>query len=373
MKIDWSSFGDENLKANIERYLNTREGVRNAHVVNVKRPKTGHSYDTVLCNVDWHFEDHQETVGLAFRIEIPDYQMFHDASLRKQYHVLKDIQDYSDLPVPKVYWYGDAKEYFGAPFLCMELVEGNVPPDYLAHRDKSFVMSLTEDERKRVYLNSITTLADIHRIDVNKNFIHLHNAIDSRKSVLENYLQWIISWYQWVARGRDSFSLIEKGLEYLNANLPTEASVSLVWGDARPGNMIIGHDLLPKAVIDWEMAGLGTPEIDLAWLLMWETIWYPNLKELRNEGFPTESEMIYAYEARLGRNVRDLTYYKVMAATRLSIMMVRGIDKRIELNRLPKETTLLTDNVASIYLARLLGQPEPQLSPDIHIIANEMQ
>lgn len=373
MKIDWSTFGGENLRANIERYLSSRDSVHNAKVLNVNRPKTGHSYDTVLCTVDWRFENHHETVGLVFRIEIPGYQMFHDASLEKQYHVLKDIHDYSDLPVPKIYWHEDDKEYFGAPFLCMELVEGDIPPDYLAHRDKSFVMTLTKDERKRVYLNSVTTLADIHRIDVNKKFIYLHNAIDSRKSALENYLQWIDSWYQWVAKGRDTFALIEKGLKYLHKKLPQEAPVSLVWGDARPGNMIIGQSLLPTAVLDWEMAALGTPEVDLAWLLMWETIWYPNLKELSDEGFPTESEMIEAYEYRLGRNVKHLKYYKIMAAVRLSIMMVRGIDKRIELNRLPNKTTLLTDNVATIYLARLMGEPEPQLSPDIHIIANEMQ
>ena len=38
------------------------------------------------------------------------------------------------------------------------------------------------------------------------------------------------------------------------------------WGDSRIGN-ILYRDFVPAAVLDWEMAGLGPRELDLAWLV----------------------------------------------------------------------------------------------------------
>lgn len=373
MKINWASGDDENLENALETYLNLKPQVHDAKILSITRPSTGHSYDTLICEVVWQYDGKPQETGLVFRVEIPNYKMFHDASLEKQYRTLKALDKCSDLPVPKIYWYEDDTQYIGAKFLAMSQVVGNVPPDYLAHRDKSFVMRLSPQERHELYCNCFSTLADIHRIDTDNHFDFLKNPTNNHKRGLSQYLDWVNNWYQWVAHGRTDFSLIEKALDYLSTNQPRDTQLSLVWGDARPGNMIIGDDHKPVAVIDWEMAALGTPEVDLAWMLMWESIWYPNLSELREEGFPPESEMIAAYEQRLGRKIRELKYFKVLAATRLAIMMIRGIDKRIELKILPQETTLLNGNLSTIYLARLLGQPEPELSPDINIIADEMQ
>ena len=41
----------------------------------------------------------------------------------------------------------------------------------------------------------------------------------------------------------------------------------LSWGDARIGNMMFGDDLAVNGVLDWEMVGLGSPDIELGWWL----------------------------------------------------------------------------------------------------------
>ena len=40
----------------------------------------------------------------------------------------------------------------------------------------------------------------------------------------------------------------------------------LSWGDARIGNVLY-RDFEPVAVLDWEMAALGPPELDVGWLV----------------------------------------------------------------------------------------------------------
>ena len=39
----------------------------------------------------------------------------------------------------------------------------------------------------------------------------------------------------------------------------------LSWGDSRIGNMMY-RDFAPVAVLDWEMAAVAPPEVDLAWM-----------------------------------------------------------------------------------------------------------
>jgi aminoglycoside phosphotransferase (APT) family kinase protein len=57
----------------------------------------------------------------------------------------------------------------------------------------------------------------------------------------------------------------ELGFRWLHAQLPMEPELSLVHGDFRLGNLLVSaHGLV--AVLDWELAHLGDPLEDLAWL-----------------------------------------------------------------------------------------------------------
>ena len=61
--------------------------------------------------------------------------------------------------------------------------------------------------------------------------------------------------------------LIERGFAWLDDHWPDhEGDAVLSWGDSRIGNMMSdGFD--PVAVLDWEMAGVGPRELDVAWLI----------------------------------------------------------------------------------------------------------
>ena len=58
----------------------------------------------------------------------------------------------------------------------------------------------------------------------------------------------------------------ELGLRWLEQNAPADdAPLTLVHGDFRNGNFIVGPDGI-RAVLDWELAHLGNPIEDLGWL-----------------------------------------------------------------------------------------------------------
>ena len=76
------------------------------------------------------------------------------------------------------------------------------------------------------------------------------------------YQRW---YYEW-AREDMRLPLIERTFEWLDARRPEEPRIVLNWGDARIGNML-WRDFEPVAVLDWEMATIGPPEVDVAWMI----------------------------------------------------------------------------------------------------------
>ena len=59
--------------------------------------------------------------------------------------------------------------------------------------------------------------------------------------------------------------VIELALRWLPTTIPAARDVTLVHGDFRHGNLMVGPDGV-RAVLDWELAHLGDPMEDLGWI-----------------------------------------------------------------------------------------------------------
>jgi aminoglycoside phosphotransferase (APT) family kinase protein len=91
----------------------------------------------------------------------------------------------------------------------------------------------------------------------------------------------------------------ELGLRWLDAHRPTAAATTIVHGDFRLGNLLVGPDGL-RAVLDWELAHLGDPMEDLGWLCV--RAWRFG-SPLPAAGVATREQLAAAYEAAGGRPV----------------------------------------------------------------------
>ena len=79
----------------------------------------------------------------------------------------------------------------------------------------------------------------------------------------------------------------------LAATLPDDDTAGLLWGDARPANVVV-RDFVPAGLLDFELATLGPPELDVFWLI--------EMNRMRSRGqlppgYLDERETIEAYEA----------------------------------------------------------------------------
>jgi len=101
-------------------------------------------------------------------------------------------------------------------------------------------------------------------------------------------------------------------LRWLRRNVPDDAGPPvLVQGDTGPGNfMYVGGRV--TAVVDWELAHLGDPMDDIAWLSLRAT----------QEPFTDFPTRLREYEALSGNAIDEgrVHYYQVMAETKLQVM-----------------------------------------------------
>jgi aminoglycoside phosphotransferase (APT) family kinase protein len=101
-------------------------------------------------------------------------------------------------------------------------------------------------------------------------------------------------------------------LRWLRRNVPDyDGRPVLVQGDTGPGNFMYEGGRV-TAVVDWELAHLGDPMDDIAWLCLRAT----------QEPLPDLPALLREYEALSGTEIDEgrVRYYEVMAETKLQVM-----------------------------------------------------
>lgn len=137
---------------------------------------------------------------------------------------------------------------------------------------------------------------------------------------------------------------VEKVSAWLARNRPAEFQPGIMHGDYHLANVMFRSDS-PElaAIVDWELATIGDPLIDLGWLLC---SWPDEAGHLPGgvsaqvrpwEGFPAASELVEHYRARSGRDLSDIGWYTVLACYKLGIIL-EGTYARACAGRAPKET-----------------------------------
>ncbi len=113
--------------------------------------------------------------------------------------------------------------------------------------------------------------------------------------------------------------VFELALRWLKGNDPGPSDeVTLVHGDFRHGNLIIGPDGV-RAVLDWELAHLGDPMEDLGWICV--NSWRFGEIDKPVGGFGSREDLFAGYEAA-GRKADParVKFWEVMGTLRWGVM-----------------------------------------------------
>jgi aminoglycoside phosphotransferase (APT) family kinase protein len=236
--------------------------------------------------------------------------------MMREVRILSRLQG---VPAPKVFAYSPTDAVIGAPFYIMEHFDGCVLTDDLP-------AALAPDvQRRRIGEELVDALVALHAVDVEA--VGLGDFGRPQGFIERQLARYARLWETVRTREIAAFDAVT---EWLHANLPDSRYSGIVHGDFRLGNVMFASEAPARliAILDWEMAALGDPLVDLGYLAaFWVQPDDPSLRMfelanvLRLGGFGTRQQLVRRYEEATGRSTVQLRFYEVLALWRLAAMM----------------------------------------------------
>ncbi|MFJ8674610.1 phosphotransferase family protein [Streptomyces sp. NPDC093589] len=244
--------------------------------------------------------------------------------MRREHRVISALHE-TPVPVPQTLLLCEDESVVGAPFYVMELVEGT------PYRTAGQLRPLGADRTRAVVLSLVDTLVDLHAVDPEAVGLGDFGRPDG---FLERQLR---RWGKQLSASKNrELPGIDELHESLGQALPASPAPTVVHGDYRLDNVLVGSDDTIRAVLDWEMSTLGDPLTDLGLLVMYSSdLGLPESPVSTTSGapgHPSPAELIERYAARSGRDTSALPWYTAFAWFKLAVIL-EGIHYRYTLGQ----------------------------------------
>lgn len=238
-------------------------------------------------------------------------QSAHD--MARQFRILEALSDEA-VPTPRTIGYCSDPSVLGAPFMVVEFVagfSGNSPPPGPD----------PELTAREVGYAAVDALAAVANLDWRAVGLE---GFGRPEGFLERQVGRWEKQYD-ASRIRDLPLFAELG-RWLEDRRPDETDPAILHGDFHLANCLLIDSPIMRvtAIVDWEMATIGDPMLDLGELLLFwgpERPAEPSFADLqrfsRIEGSPTRGELAERYGAATGRSAEALDYYLVLSGWKL--------------------------------------------------------
>ncbi|PRX45977.1 aminoglycoside phosphotransferase (APT) family kinase protein [Prauserella shujinwangii] len=233
--------------------------------------------------------------------------------MKREHRVISALGE-TAVPVPRTLLLCEDDSVLGAPFYVMEFVPG-VP-----YRSRDQLAELGPERTRAIADALVDTLVDLHAVD--PGAVGLAD-FGRPEGFLERQLR---RWKKQLDASRSrELPGIDELHDRLAARIPEPQAASIVHGDYRLDNVLVGDGDRINAVLDWEMSTLGDPLTDLALLVAYAERDTLNLSFVSDvssaPGYPGTDDVIARYAERSGRDVSALNWYLGMAFFKLAVIL----------------------------------------------------
>ena len=305
---------DEAIRRGIEAWLRASEpGHADATVGPPSRPAAGLSSDTCFLTVTRQ----QRTEDIVVRLPPAGEGLFPEYDVAQQVAVQNALHTAGIPTVPARYEPDDA--WLGVPFMVMPRIEGHVLATNPPYPTAGWLVDGGPERQRRVLHAFLTTLAALHRTPP----AVLSTRTTDAPTLATTLAQWD-DYLAWAAGATAPPAYLLDAARWCRDHVPTVAGPpAIVWGDAQLANCVLHDDGEIAALLDFELAGFGPPELDLGWYYALHDMTVATAGGADLPGFGTRAEQLAVYEAALGRPVADLAWFEVFALVRSGSIMVR--------------------------------------------------
>jgi aminoglycoside phosphotransferase (APT) family kinase protein len=236
--------------------------------------------------------------------------------MEREYAVLKALKPvYAKVPNPVLYC-GDTS-VIGSPFYIMERVRG-----VILRNQSPGEITLYPSAMQNLSEKLIDNLATIHAIDINKPELA---ALGKPEGYVQRQVE---GWSKrYLSSQTDTIPGMDSVAAWLAANRPPEQYTSLIHNDYKYDNVVFDSDLYQiLAVLDWEMATLGDPLMDLGTTLgYW--IEPADAKPLHMFGLTTlpgnlnRQQVMERYAEKSGREIKNIVFYYAFGLFKIGVIV----------------------------------------------------
>ena len=221
--------------------------------------------------------------------------------------------------VPKMFAYTDDAAVLGSEFYIMEKVEG-------------IILNFKEAKKRDISANDYKTIAnawldtftELHQLDYDA--IGLTNLGKPEGYVERQVTNW---GKQYLKAATKDVPSAEKVMQWMQENQPKNYQHCLIHNDYKYDNVVFKDNSWKEitAVLDWEMATLGDPLMDLGTSLGYWTLASDHDFVKQGipsptifEGNPMRSEIVASYAKKSGRDIHNMVFYYVFGLFKIAVI-----------------------------------------------------
>ena len=266
--------------------------------------------------------------NLTYLLRYPDRELIlrrppagHKAAsahdMRREYRVQKLLRPVYPY-VPDVLALCTDHAVLGSDFYVMErldgiILRGNLPDG----------LTLSEEDARTLAFRTFDRLIELHEVD--QDAVGLGDLGKGAGYVERQVRGWSDRYRK--ARTPDSPDGVEV-MAWLAANQPDDVRICVIHNDFRFDNVMLDPHLDVVGVLDWEMATLGDPLMDLAGSMAYwiqadddEIAQRSRRQPSHLPGMPKRAELVAYYCDRMGLSADNWVFYEVFGWFRLGVIM----------------------------------------------------
>lgn len=233
----------------------------------------------------------------------------------REHRIISGLQQ-SAVPVAPSLGFCDDPAVNDAPFYVMGFVDGHVVRD----RETADAV-LTPAARRTASESIVDTMAAIHAVDLQAAGL---DTLGKHEGYIARQLR---RWYgQWNQQKTRELAAIDTVHDALLQRIPEQGPATIVHGDYRLDNCMVGDDGSVLAVLDWEICTLGDPLADLGLLQVYWTgpgdpasAWTGSA--CGAPGFLDRADLAARYADVSGRDISALPFYVSFAYWKLACIL----------------------------------------------------
>jgi aminoglycoside phosphotransferase (APT) family kinase protein len=237
----------------------------------------------------------------------------------REYRILSRLcRVYGPAPAPVLFC--DDESVLGAPFYMMErrrgiILRGSPPPD----------RPIPSELVRQLCSTLVDSMAGLHALDYRAAGLE---ELGKPEGYVDRQVAGWIKRYQ-DAR-TDDLPELERTATWLAANRPTgSAGSTLIHNDFKFDNLVLDQGDLTRivAVLDWEMATIGDPLMDLGTTLAYwteatdpEPFHHHIVGPTTQPGSLSRRELVQYYGQKTGRDVSNMVFYYVCGLFKVAVI-----------------------------------------------------